>query len=357
MSIKSLEMEYFEGYDSALIEFHEGVNVITGLSGHGKSSIVRALRWATRNDPQGDSMLSHFADGASTISTVTFDDDEWVSRERGTDFNGYRLSTEEDAFVALRGKIPMQVESLCNMDYESNIQKQSDFYFMLLQTPGQVARMFNKISGLEDMDIATKKANTLYDGHKHKFDVASTMFDRIEAQIIESEWVPKADKAFKVVEKVSADLHALSDKSDQLTDLINDIVYVDSEIESLSDTSALPLIVDIFELDGRCADLEEKAVDLENVLESIESIDLQLKDITLPDTSLIDEIDAVLIEIVDNNVRYSTLEALINGIQDLNEDIEVMDERIHEGKLDVSSCIRHSGICPACEGTGMKEKA
>lgn len=357
MTIASLEMEYFEGHENTLMEFSPGLNVITGLSGHGKSSIIRAFRWNTQNNIKGDPMLCHFRGDEETASTVTFNDGSWSARIRGDDFNGYEISTEEDPFSALRGKIPEQVEALCNMDMDSNIHKQSDFYFMLLKSPGEVARMFNKISGLEEMDVATKQANALYTEHDTKYNIASKRYDALEVDLKELEWVPKADKAYQEIEGIEEQIASVAEECNAVEAIVTKMEEIDVELGTLLPYSLMERIEEIFDIEKKWFKVTDELAKLEKLLESILSIDLQLKDITLPDTSLINEIDAVLLELSQLEQEYDSLVSLIDYIEDTISDISILDERILHGKLEVKECIRTSGICPACEGSGMRGSA
>ena len=56
--IKSLELFNFQSHAHTLIEFSDGVNIISGTSDSGKSAILRALRWVIRNEPSGLGVVS-----------------------------------------------------------------------------------------------------------------------------------------------------------------------------------------------------------------------------------------------------------------------------------------------------------
>ena len=59
--IEAIEITNFQSHANTVLEFHEGVNVIKGTSGHGKSAIIRALEWLLTNTYYGDAK-SWFAD-------------------------------------------------------------------------------------------------------------------------------------------------------------------------------------------------------------------------------------------------------------------------------------------------------
>jgi DNA repair exonuclease SbcCD ATPase subunit len=54
--IKRIEIKNFQAHKNTEIDFDPGVNVISGASDAGKSSIFRALLWVITNRPSGDSI-------------------------------------------------------------------------------------------------------------------------------------------------------------------------------------------------------------------------------------------------------------------------------------------------------------
>jgi DNA repair protein SbcC/Rad50 len=43
--INKVRIENFQSHEDTLMEFHKGLNVITGPSDHGKSAVMRAIKW------------------------------------------------------------------------------------------------------------------------------------------------------------------------------------------------------------------------------------------------------------------------------------------------------------------------
>ena len=125
MTIKSIELFNFEGHKASILDFVPGVNIITGLSGHGKSMIVRGFNWGIKNFPSGESMLSYTSEGICS-SEIIFSDDRGIARSRGDNINEYYLTETDETFKALRGKVPEAISNLADMD-EVNIQRQRDF--------------------------------------------------------------------------------------------------------------------------------------------------------------------------------------------------------------------------------------
>ncbi len=61
--IKSAKLINFQSHIDSLLEFHSGVNSITGQSDSGKSSILRAINWVIHNKPSGDAFIIQNSSG------------------------------------------------------------------------------------------------------------------------------------------------------------------------------------------------------------------------------------------------------------------------------------------------------
>ena len=70
--INTLQIEGFQSHDSTEIELSKGVNVIIGSSDSGKSSIIRACKWAFQNRPQSDSFRNNYLRIKMNVRYVPF---------------------------------------------------------------------------------------------------------------------------------------------------------------------------------------------------------------------------------------------------------------------------------------------
>ena len=151
--IEQAEIKYFQGHEGTTLELSSGVNIISGRTHSGKSSIVRALKVLFENRPvdidgfRKDGM----PDDESIFIGASFSEDKFVTREKGKGINKYETSEHKDPFVAIRTDVPEEVRSVTKIGPE-NIQSQGDGYFLIDKTPGQVAKMLNKVIGLEVID-------------------------------------------------------------------------------------------------------------------------------------------------------------------------------------------------------------
>ena len=78
--INSVVVRNFQIHKKTSIEFVSGVNIISGTSDNGKSSLIRAMRWVIENRPQGFYFKRwESPETALTAVSMVVDDKEVVS--------------------------------------------------------------------------------------------------------------------------------------------------------------------------------------------------------------------------------------------------------------------------------------
>ena len=107
--ITKVELENFQSHKNSVIEFDRGLNVILGNSDSGKTAIIRAIKWAIYNEPQG---LSYIREGESSASvTVYFNTGAILKRYRTKSKNVYYLKKsngEEFNFESFGKDVPKE---------------------------------------------------------------------------------------------------------------------------------------------------------------------------------------------------------------------------------------------------------
>jgi exonuclease SbcC len=156
--IKKVAIQNFQIHKETELEFKEGMNVIAGSSDNGKSSIIRAIRWVLMNRPTGFAFHTHGAKDDTAVCIV-FGDYECVTRRKGEkNTGGYHY--RQDTFAALRTDVPPEIQRVLNLS-DINIQSQHDPYFLLQDSPGEVAKKLNVVAGLGIIGDTIKKANNV----------------------------------------------------------------------------------------------------------------------------------------------------------------------------------------------------
>ena len=171
--LNELEVIRFQSHVYSYVEFHRGLNIIRGTSNYGKSVLVRAIKWATDNEPRGTPFLNWDSDLAEGVEVNMGFDEGAISRIHNEKFNGYDIPDlgEDGKFEALYTDVPEEVRAITRLD-ESNIRGQDDGYFLLKDSPGKIARKLNDKAGLADIDRVAKITKSLISEFNTKLTVS-----------------------------------------------------------------------------------------------------------------------------------------------------------------------------------------
>ena len=162
--LRSLSFVNIQSHKETILDLSPKLNVIKGTSHKGKSSMVRGSEFLIFNEPLApqDKIKSWFAKKEEEMSvTAGYTDESYVIRTHSPSFNGYLIGNEEEKpLEALRGDVPEEVRAALGID-SLNLRGQNDGYFMLNSSPGEVARMFNQVSGLDIIDKVLSRVNSI----------------------------------------------------------------------------------------------------------------------------------------------------------------------------------------------------
>jgi exonuclease SbcC len=330
--IKSITIHGYESHTKTALKLSEGINVITGPSDAGKSAINRSIRWVVTNRPQGVDCLNWTTKKAEvTIDQVT------KSRTRSKHF--YKVDGK--TYKAFKHEVPGEVQRKLNLS-EINFQGQHQSYFLIADSPGQVARELNKISDLTLIDQAIK-------GGKHKAREAKAKIEIYEEQIGDwensaelNQWSQDALNDLAVLDKVEAEITALSESIRSLTKVLNDIeearVLVKSlwparkdlqTVEKLIDQVSLteteveyfPDLEEISDLKAKVKDLSDVGTDLDRV-NSLDVLELA------QNISDIIDVLKVLKQVGAKVSTLSSIEGMKDKVEQLKDDLDKTQESV-----------------------------
>jgi DNA repair protein SbcC/Rad50 len=206
--IKSILIRNFQSYKEAYIDLSNGFNVINGPTNQGKSVIVRALRWVFKNSPQGFTFHSHFAEAENdpTIITVSFDNDQFVTRFRSNTENYYSCSTHKK-LEALRGNVPDEIKKIIQIE-DINIQSQFDKIFLLDQPASHVGKYLNDVLDLTVIDTANKNINSMLKENARNIKQNKTEIDTLNQTVNSLSWVDSFNENLLIAEKLEQTIRA-----------------------------------------------------------------------------------------------------------------------------------------------------
>jgi len=232
--IEAIEIENFQSHKGTNIVLSPGVNVIKGRSHSGKSSVMRAIRWALLNQPRGVHFVSHFKGKKEQTSVgLEFPSGAYVIRERrGTAVNGYSSSAGD--YEAMRSDVPEEIEAVTQMN-RINVQMQGDPYFMLNMTPGKVAKELNKLVGLDVIDHTIGRLNRLSNEAGSKVNVLEEMVEKEAEELDDLSFVNDLEIRVKEIETLWKEYNKILTRKAALSDMKEKIQDLDSEIKEIDE--------------------------------------------------------------------------------------------------------------------------
>ena len=267
--IKELHIHSFQSHKHTELEFSPGVNLIVGPSDSGKSSIMRALRWVIWNRPGGDAFISNWSDSCF-VNVVTAEQDV-VQRLKSPKENQYRI--DDKVFKAFGSDVPPDVQQVLNID-ETNLQQQLDSPFLLTDSPGEVARYFNRVANLEKIDTAIQYVQRQIKSltESEKADVAHSA--ELQESLERYAHIPKFEVQLEVVEELEKTLDNKTKKSTQLRSIITQLQEVESCLKGQHETLRHKKTVDhIFDLREQREALQNKINELQDVVDDITGLE------------------------------------------------------------------------------------
>lgn len=180
--LKSVILKNIQCHKYLKADFVNGLNIIVGTSDIGKSAILRGINLALTNRPiigiEGFKNWDSTDEEPMSVELI-FDNGNIIwKREKGKtsyEINGKKLST-------LNRDLPYEVPLLSNMS-SLNFQSQSDTYFLLNDTPGEVARKLGDIVGLSIIGEVLKKLGQFVSKAKEEKETAANDVKEIDTEL------------------------------------------------------------------------------------------------------------------------------------------------------------------------------
>lgn len=267
--IDKISLNNFQSHPDTTLELSPGINVITGRSDSGKSAILRALYYIRYHRPLSNNYPSHWIKdkkgNLSGESKITITSQKGtLSKSRTKDSTTYNINGLE--LSAMGSTLPDQVESFFNLS-EVNIQRQFDSHFLLSETPGAVAKFFNDLVHLDEIDLYLSAID------KRKRQTSSEL-KSLDASIEETERKLKAFDYLDKAEELCATLEAIDQNLEMLS---GDEAILGLTLKTFSELSfELTALPDIAELDQMFEELKAISLEEENQTRIFENLSVSL---------------------------------------------------------------------------------
>ena len=204
--IHTLSIHNYQSHKETHLVLSKGINVIVGVTDSGKSSILRAVEWAAKNQPStGDP--SWWSKGKMEVE-LGFDDCIVRRIKKGAS-NLYELEypntdgeMEKHSFKSFRTEVPEEIQTAINMG-PVNWQGQYDSHFLLSDTAGEVARRLNEVAHLEDIDITTSNLSGMIRTNNAKIEVLEEQdLPELREQVQQYSYLERLEKLVEKQERL-----------------------------------------------------------------------------------------------------------------------------------------------------------
>lgn len=351
--ISEIIIQGFQIHEDTHMYLSPNLNAIIGETDQGKSSVFRAIRWVARNLPNTESYINHNLKKA--LVALVLSNGFKVERYRDNKENLYRIYKDGGLIhelKAIRGSVPDKVMEILNMT-ELNFEKQFTMPFMISESGGEVARMWNKVSGMDLADIMKKNLSfTLKETKKDLEDTSNKIQDEIDLQL-QLEPVREARKHFNKALEIDEQIKSNTEEADTVRSLIG-------KIEELQDTfdyySILKdfLEADVKHLDSLKQNMEDAQKQKDNVsdicnrIRNLENqIDVSSKVLNIEG---LDELNNLVVEINSEQKKLENLISVTEKIEKIQTDIVYEERKIESYKSQIEELKENITECPLCGG-------
>jgi len=346
--IKSTTLENFQSHTLSELKFHEGVNVITGVSDSGKSSIIRAWYWLIHNRPSGEDFKNwkaHKKDQVA-VEVVTNKDTFAIIRSDGKT----TYSTNEQNFSAIKTDVPSEISEALNItDY--NLQTQFQPYFLLQDSPGEVARKLNELVGLDIIDLLYKNLSSEIRTTNAELTMKQKQWSETKEQLMEFASLSDIEKLITNIEENYQESLEIKLCQDHLKEVIDNAALIEKEKEKLNKVIKYSPRVDknlllieegllLYEKKNKLWDDINQITEVQEAIE-LNNVWLELEE---PCNDLLNQIK----ESQNISDEASNLSAMIQSLSTLKSQQQREITRLDEYKTQYIGLLNEVKLCPVC---------
>lgn len=358
--IANILIKNFQKHKLLRLDFEPGVNAIAGISDSGKTSVMRAIRWAITNRPVGDYYIHH---GKKFCSVrLEFFDGTWLKHFKSKQKNKLIIfnGKEKTEFENFGMNVPPEIDRFLGIN---SLHKKDIFLFpqkaerfLIEQTPENRWNWFAEMTGMgkaigirKDLRADIRQAQTevgILNEDKKEIEqkLKSDFYDKIEYR-----WSKVNDRYDKLI---------------KLQKVLEKYCDYDRRLSSAK--------IVLRETSKKWADFIDKADKLDNYLNKYESIVDKLGEYrqhkskleywrneldfsSIPEGLNIDEFDDILEELEAASNDLSTLVKIKNRLNKLRERKKSYEEeqtttanKLKEAERAYDELKKQLGICPTC---------
>jgi exonuclease SbcC len=354
--ITELNILNFQSHQETEMIFSPGLNVITGDSDAGKSTIIKALTWLFTNRPSGDEFKNWDAPLKEPVTVECVIGKDRISLTRENNKNSY-LINGGDPLSAIKTDVPQEVSDILNVS-EYNIQGQHDTYFLLKDSPGIRAQKLNELVGMDVIDTLYKNIGSKIRELNSNIVYLKETSTKTEEDLKKYENLPEIEKLVTSIEKNHAEASAFAATATYIREKLIQLEEIKIKQEKLaplidSETEILKLInktKEYWALREKKELLQGRLTILKEVQKEMES-DRGWIELESPVQLILDKIKSY----TELKIRKDEVLMIMANLTDCQTNKDKMDSKLRELIKKYVSLVKQAGTCPTC-GTKLEGK-
>ena len=255
--LQEVKVSNFQKHKSLSVKFGPNVTLIAGPTSSGKSSLFRAIRWVALHLPSTGITTHNQTETKVGLKTSRGS----VIRFKGKE-NGYIAGGNK--YVACRTDQPEDVTAAIGLS-DINLASQHDGFFLLQQTPGELAKSLNKIVDLASIDTTTAEINKMLVKQKATADVLADQKLAADAGLSKLDWVAGAYVYGEFMQRNVASHNLAVESKATLSELLNALTKATKTL--IDAVEARDALQAISALQTRQRGLQEVVLRLEGVVD------------------------------------------------------------------------------------------
>ena len=352
--LKSISIKNYQTHKETDLTFNEGVNVITGTSDSGKTAILRSLSWLINNRPSGDAFKNWDVPLKEPVSTsLELEDGSSILLERQNGKNTYSIFDKqgvETKFSAIKTDVPKEVSDLLNLA-EYNSQSQHQSYFLLQDTPGEIAKKLNDLVGLSIIDTLFSNIASQVRQTSIKISVLVSDRDNTERDLKQYEKLDEIGSIIENLEKLDEETTGIMSSLNFIEQKLSALVKIKEEREKL-----IPLIkiesevVMISDMISEVSDTETHIRNINQSIKTLKSIQEELvtEKAWLELEPIYDEINGKIIDHIAISAKRTVLEKFSTIGRNISKSLALEKKAARDLSEQYINLIKESNTCPTC---------
>jgi DNA repair exonuclease SbcCD ATPase subunit len=354
--IKKIVLANFQGHIDSELEFHPNITAIVGESDAGKSSILRSIKWIMTNRPLGNAYFNLSAGPDDPYSsTIEFDDGQKITLGRFVRQAKYVIDGE--SLKKYGASVPWALTNALSLN-DINLQSQHDPYFLLQDTPGNVAKKLNELVNLDIIDFVLKNVNS--DIRTATKEVTNNK-EKVNGTKEAIKVFKRLDSVEKLVEKLEKDVENADTERlilDSLQSTYNSIMVNKDEVKTITEwlTVEKPVEKISIEIELRDSLITEKQK-LTTTVETIKSLKEKKEkcDILITFESKTEKVLKEINKLTQAYTEINEVTTLVSNLTTNLEGLSTLDDEIKERKQTLIDLLLSAKICPFCGCETTKE--